>query len=429
MRATPWAALALAVVAAALPADRVEAQDGRPPAPVVVARAEQRELRTTQQFVGTVRPTRMSMLGAEVEGLVVEVLADEGDHVAKGVPMLRLRTAPVQADLDGAQAELARREAVLAELVAGPRAEDVAASRADVAEARAEVTYRRWKLESTEQLRDQGRSSAEELELARAESEKAAARLAQMEAVLARMEAGTRKEQLDAARAEVAAQRAVVSRLADELERHVLRAPYTGFVAERHVQEGAWLGTGDTAFRFVELEPVEIDVPVPEDRVALLRPGQTARVAVGALGRSDFEGEIVEIVPVGDARTRTFPVRVRVENEVIDDVPRLLAGMTARVTLPVGEVASALVVPKDALVIGARGTIVQVVTPTEGESGQGTTAPVTVEVGIALNGLIQIEGPIPPGALVVVKGNERLMPGQAVAFSAPSDTASDGEQE
>lgn len=412
----------VAVAALAVASEFAGAQDGppaRPPAPVVVAHAEARDLRTTQEFVGAVRAKRMSLLGAEVAGLVVEVFAEDGDHVKAGEPLLRLRSTPAEARVAGAKAEVERLQAVLSELEAGPRAEDIEAARADVREAEASLAYAKWRQASTEKLRREGRSSEDELELAKSEAASATARLARLQAVLARLVAGTRSEQIAAAKAELSAQRARTAELEDMLERHTLRAPYTGFVAEHHAEVGAWLSEGETAFRFVELEPAEIEVPVPEDRVAFLRPGQTARVAVGALDAHVMEGEIVTIVPVGDARARTFPVRIRVENEIVDGVPRLLAGMTARVTLPVGQITKALVVPKDALVIGARGAIVQVVRPAEGAAGQGNASPVPVRVGIAHDDMVQIEAELEPGTLVVIRGNERLMPGQPVQFEAP----------
>ncbi len=65
-----------------------------------------------------------------------------------------------------------------------------------------------------------------------------------------------------------------------------------------------------------------------------------------------FTGRVALIIPEADARARTFPVKVRVENPPEDNGPLLKAGMYARVTLPTGPTQNALLVPKDALVLG-----------------------------------------------------------------------------
>jgi multidrug efflux pump subunit AcrA (membrane-fusion protein) len=129
-----------------------------------------------------------------------------------------------------------------------------------------------------------------------------------------------------------------------------------------------------------------------------------------------FTGEVVAIVPQADVQARTFPVKVRVHNETTGDVPLLKAGMYARAMLSTGAKRSALLVPKDALVLGGQQPVVYIVESADGK--QGTASPVPVRLGVADGSLIQVIGPIAPNQLVVVQGNERLMPmpGQPVAI-------------
>ncbi|MEZ6073595.1 MAG: hypothetical protein R3C10_25790 [Pirellulales bacterium] len=129
-------------------------------------------------------------------------------------------------------------------------------------------------------------------------------------------------------------------------------------------------------------------------------------------------------------------MKVRVVNEMENDEPLLKAGMYARVSLPSGQKRLAVLVPKDALVLGGNRPMLYVVdsataasasapanpsaTNTSGSSPGASAAPgstvrpVPVTLGVAIDRLIQVIGPIKPGDLVVTRGNERLRPGQLV---------------
>jgi multidrug efflux pump subunit AcrA (membrane-fusion protein) len=99
-------------------------------------------------------------------------------------------------------------------------------------------------------------------------------------------------------------------------------------------------------------------------------------------------------------------VKVRVKNP--EGGPLLKSGMFATVHLPVGGTEKAVLVPKDALVLGGPTPMVFVV-------ADGKATPVPVEVGIAVDGLVQVTGGVVGGQKVVVRGNERLSPrGQPV---------------
>jgi multidrug efflux pump subunit AcrA (membrane-fusion protein) len=117
-------------------------------------------------------------------------------------------------------------------------------------------------------------------------------------------------------------------------------------------------------------------------------------------------------------RSRTFPVKVRVENEITAAGPLLKSGMLARVVLPTGKTQEALLVPKDALVLGGReGPVVFVFQPDTANHTQGTVRPVVVQLGVAEGSWIQVSGALEAGQRVVSEGNERLRPGQEVVVT------------
>jgi multidrug efflux pump subunit AcrA (membrane-fusion protein) len=76
-------------------------------------------------------------------------------------------------------------------------------------------------------------------------------------------------------------------------------------------------------------------------------------------------------------------------------------------------------VPKDAIVLGGTSPLVIVVETAEGKKTAGTARPVPVTLGISTGDLIQVDGQLRAGQLIVVRGNERLRPGQLLTFKQP----------
>ncbi|MBG0776820.1 MAG: efflux RND transporter periplasmic adaptor subunit [Desulfovibrionaceae bacterium] len=200
---------------------------------------------------------------------------------------------------------------------------------------------------------------------------------------------------------------AEAERLRIKLSKVRVPAPFDGVVLEKKIDRGEWLSPGTPVATVARDDYVDVVVNVPEKVLALVRPGDTA--AVRALGRN-FEGRVFAVIPQGDVATRTFPVKLRVRNTGF-----LAQGMEARARLPIAEAVSSVLVPRDA-VISARGTLV-VWTVAEGKA---VAVPVEVLAYEGLQAAVTGQG-LTEGASVVVKGNERLMPGQAVAPTPQRD--------
>jgi multidrug efflux pump subunit AcrA (membrane-fusion protein) len=111
---------------------------------------------------------------------------------------------------------------------------------------------------------------------------------------------------------------------------------------------------------------------------------------------------VVSIIPQA-TESRTFPVVVEVPNP--DAV--IKSGAFARVTLTVGEQQNVLLVPKDAIVTQGPRQIVYAV-------HEGKASPVPVQRTTFHDGFAVVTGQLEPGQQVVIRGNERLRPGQPV---------------
>ena len=94
-----------------------------------------------------------------------------------------------------------------------------------------------------------------------------------------------------------------------------------------------------------------------------------------------------------------------------DDVAleTLAAGQSATVFIPVGSTREVMTVHKDALIAKGDGYIAYVV-----DHGKANIRQVTV--GDAIGQRFEIMSGLKSGDIVVIRGNERLMPGQAVQY-------------
>jgi RND family efflux transporter MFP subunit len=409
-----WTFAAVALASAIVLSGDAHAQPPGLPA-VIASPVVEREITSGQTFVGTVMPLKKAIIGSAVDGRVVEFPLDEGDRVEQGQPLAQLLTDTIKLEIATAEAELNLRQQQLAELENGTRPEEIEQAKARMMAAQARVKYaaaRRTRGENlfraggamSEEERDEMISLAVEAEQAFLESK----------AVYQLAVEGPRKEQIAQAAAQVAMSQATVDRLKDQLTKHTVVARFSGYVTAEHTEVGQWVKQGDPVAEIAALDEVEVTAYVVEQFVPHIRAGMQVSVELPALAGRNFTGVVSAVVPQADVQARTFPVKVRVKNEVTGNEPLIKSGMYVRVMLPTGTKQLATLVPKDALVLGGPQPTVFVVDMAAPNAQQGKARPVTVQLGIADGTWIHVTGAVTPGQLVVVRGNERLRPGQDV---------------
>jgi RND family efflux transporter MFP subunit len=192
------------------------------------------------------------------------------------------------------------------------------------------------------------------------------------------------------------------------LDDSVLRAAEDGVVAHRAVEAGATVAPGSPAFLVVRTRIVRPIAPVPENDVGRIRVGQPARVFVAALGR-EFTGTVHEIGPIADPLTRTYPVKITLQNP--EGV--LKVGMVVDVFLPLPGAAPTLAVPREAVRIDERGSPCVFVVGPDGNAQRRH---------VAVVGFVRertaLKGGVSEGERVVVSGTPMLADGVPVRLAA-----------
>ncbi len=393
-------------------------QPGAGPAPIVATPVVQQTVTAAQTFVGSVLPVQRATIGSAVDGRVVECPFDEGDRVAKGQKLAQLLTETINLELAAAKAELDYRRHQLVELENGTRPEEVEQARARMASSLARRDFMNTRLDRLRSSLKTRAVSEDEFEETEAMAIEASEAHLEAQSAYQLAVEGPRQELLAQARAQVAMQEAVADKLADQIAKYTIKSRFDGYVVEQLTEEGEWLNRGDLVAEVVAIDEVDVVVQVVEQSVPFVKPGTTVRVEVPALPDRILEGTVVSTVPQADMRARTFPVKVRLRNEINASGPLLMPGMYARVALPVGQQQSAMLVPKDAIVLGEQKPLIYAVAGATKQGDSGQAKPVPVELGVSHGALIQVIGALEVGQLVVVQGNERLRPGQPVIVNS-----------
>jgi len=328
------------------------AQDPSEVAPVRYTEARSVQLRGEVRLPGTVESRLTAIVAGEVAGKVLAVEAQDGEHVSKGDVLVRIRPNWY---------ELQHREAL-----------------ARLKESRARLSLAESSLSRARELFDAEVLSQQELDDAVSEYTAWQGRESQNQAQIDQLELS--------------------------LNLLNVRAPFDGVVTRKLTEVGQWVASGGAVAEMVSLDRLEIRIDVAERYYDALRIGVETRVAFEALAGLELTGKIVRIVPRAEDRARTFPVKVSVANEG----GRIGVGMLASVAMPVGTATASTMVPKDAVVRTGPGEVVYRI------AADGSAEMVTVQSGSSAGAWIAVRGEIHPGDKVITRGNERLMPGQAV---------------
>ncbi len=211
------------------------------------------------------------------------------------------------------------------------------------------------------------------------------------------------RAQLAEAQARLESGNAQLAEAEYQLQRSMIHAPFSGVVLEVLTIPGAYIQAGTPVVAVLDTESFEIEASIPARFVRDLRPGQQVK---GTLETNEvLDLQLRAILPVEDPSTRTRAVRFSASG--LGEMRNLAIGQSLTVDIPVGEARDVLSVPKDALVQARGGWTVFV-------AADGKAQPRTVEIGVPAGDRYEVLTGLAPGDLVVVRGNERLRPGQDI---------------
>ena len=315
-------------------------------APVVVMQAETREMTPLIQVAGTVISRNDSRLAAQVAGQVTWV-AEVGTSLATGDVAARLDDVLIRDVLVEEQARLAREQA--------------------------------------------------NVKFNKAEAQRLAKLAKDNHAAISRLEQAQRD--LAISRSELTAAKSRIAQTQEKQQRTLIKAPFVGVVTEQFIRAGEWADPGTPIVRLVDTASLEAQAWIPVTALPHIQTGTRLGLTISGQPAS---GTVRTVVPVGDDQSRLYELRL-----LIDD-GAWSAGQSVRIAIPVAAARSAIVIPRDALVLRRDGTTVFRILD------DNTAERISVETGLAEGDYIEVIGDIKPGDAVVTRGAERLRAGQEV---------------
>ncbi len=345
---------------------------GPPPALVRVAPVTMQTLQKRWDLIGQLKEVNRVIVSTEQPGRLVAVKIDVGQPVVGGQTVL-VRVEDTYAKLELAEAKAATVEA-----------------EATVKEAEALLANAQRERKYQQDLRGSGAGQRKELDDAITTEAAAVARL-------------------EAAKAHVLVTQARVDRANTSLKNLTVVAPFDGVVVRKLAERGQWSQQGTPVTEIISRGTIDAVIDVPERLIGFVQAGQEIELIVEPL-KIETTGKVVAIIPQGSQAARTFPVKIRTE----DQNGRLMPGMSVLAKLPTNQKAPALTVPRDAVLRSANGIHIWT-----NNNGKAMRYEVDILFGAgdryAVRARPAAGPPLKAGDSVIIEGAERLrFPGQSL---------------
>jgi len=350
-----------------------EQKTGAPPIPVRFGKVTKGDITMTLAFVGNVAPDKQAILMSNVPGMVKKVYHRDGESVKKGERLIQID--PEEIDLGMKQAKAA-----------------LSLSYATSAQARIQRNAMEKEFDRIKELMDRGAVSKSDYDKA---------------------EAGYKatKEAVRMAGAGVRNARAVISKAKLYKRDTVIKAPFAGEIAKLLVEEGELIKTMPPTpiLALIDYDRVKIECPVAERDVGSVKVGMPVTVVMDAYPNVTIEATIDRVVPFLEPQSRTFTIKVLLDNPEHLYKP----GMMARVYVNAvfHEIIS---VHRDAFSLNNFTADMRIVEVVEGVARERMAVP-----GRGLGDRIELRelGGLKIGSVVVTSGASDIQEGQPIKLS------------
>ncbi|RII25945.1 MAG: hemolysin secretion protein D [Geobacter sp.] len=260
----------------------------------------------------------------KIPGRVIERLVDEGMKVDAGQLVARLDSSDLAKEVALREADVQASRAVLAELEAGSRKEEIGQAEATLSRAEAETTRAEADFKRVKNLFEREVVSRRDLDNARAAADAAIAnvRLARESLTLSRK--GPRKERIDQGRARAKESGAALAIARERLSYATLAAPSAGMVMAKHVEPGEQVAPGTPVITIGDMENTWVRAYINETDLGRVKLGQEVRVTTDTYPGKSYQGKISFIA----SEAEFTPKSVQTQKERVKLVYRI------KITIP-----------------------------------------------------------------------------------------------
>jgi RND family efflux transporter MFP subunit len=441
------------------------------PTPIEVAEITRGDLDTELSTTGVVESDLVDIAPKTV-GRITALAVQEGDMVSPGQEIAFLEDTDLASQVDGARAAVAAAEAdylraeaavtaqrrqssafiarakaaigtsdaQLADLQSGARPEEIEQAKENVAQAQAQMERARSDFGRAEKLFAQGAIPAQQRDAAKTSADATSAAYRAAQAQLSLLKAGPRPDavraakaqlaaseaalnealaskdairvgerQADSASAQVARAKAGLSAATSQLDYAVVRSPFRGVVARKHMEIGELAGPQTPIYTLAPMQKTWVTAEVDQEDLASLDAGQKVSITTDAYpgrsakGRVIIVSAIAEPKAVGRVRAKIVRARIEVESSTFPLKPGMEVDIAGHKRIG----SNVVLVPNEALVqVGERQ---QVYVISNGRVHQRFVTP-----GLSNYEQTAVLSGLKPGDVVAVSMPDRMQDGQRV---------------
>lgn len=182
------------------------------------------------------------------------------------------------------------------------------------------------------------------------------------------------------------------------LEKHYIKAPFSGITGFRDIAEGSYLNPGARITELYKINPIKLEFNIPSKYISLVNKGDQLSFDVDGYDEQ-FAGEIYAIEPLIDPQTRSISIRAKAKN----DESKLYPGQFARVSLILETIPNALMIPTESVIPELSGKKAFLY-----KNGKVSAAQITT--GIRTEDRIQVTSGISKGDTVITTGILQIGP-------------------
>lgn len=284
-------------------------------------------------------------VSAKVMGRVDKVVVNEGDIVQAGQVIATLQQQEFIAQVEQAKGNLAMLKAKLAETLAGNRPQEIAEANAAVRQNAANLDNAQKNYERSETLYSQGAISVQQRDAAKTAADVARAQYTSATEQYSLSAEGSRPEDIQMAQAQVQQAQAALTNAEIQLADATLKAPVSGVVALKSVEEGEIVVVGQQLFSIANLTDVWISANIEETYIGRVKIGQPVNFTIDAFPNKNFTGHVLEVGAATGSQfallstensssnftkvTQRLPIKIKADDA--DDI--LKPGMSAAINI------------------------------------------------------------------------------------------------